>query len=165
MYKLIPVISFIGRHNTGKTTVLTEIVNYLTLAGYRVAVIKHSHHTLVIEPHKDSEKLYQAGADYVLACSPGVTIQYRRHEQEPSFTEICDQVPKEVDLIIVEGFKNEGLPKIEVVRWDIDPDPMLLAGTLALISDFNLVIDLPVFNFSNIEDIVNYILRTLNITT
>lgn len=157
---MVPIISFVGRHNSGKTTVLTEVINHLSLLGYKVAVIKHVHHTLSIDPLKDSEKLYNAGAEFVLASSPGITIRYQRQDQEPSFTEIREQIPEDIDLIIVEGFKNEALPKIEVLRQDIDPLPMLLPQTLALISDFNLSSDRPVFHRTQTEEIVAFILGT-----
>lgn len=163
MRNLVPVISFVGRHNSGKTTVLTEVINHLSWLGYKVAVIKHVHHTLHIEPLKDSEKLFQAGADFVMASSPGLSIQYRRQDQEPGFLEILDQVPGDMDLIIVEGFKNEALDKIEVLRREIDPDPMCLPGTRAFISDFAIPRELPVFASSQIEDIAGFILEILGI--
>jgi molybdopterin-guanine dinucleotide biosynthesis protein B len=57
------MIRFIGRHNSGKTTVLSKVIAYLTQAGYKVAIIKHAHLILNIDGHKDSEMFLQAGAE------------------------------------------------------------------------------------------------------
>lgn len=157
------MISFVGRHNSGKTTVLTQVINHLSQLGYKTAVIKHTPHTLNIEPRKDSERLYQAGADFVMATSPELAITYCRQEQEPDFSEILNQIPEDMDLIIVEGFKNEPLDKIEVLRQEIDPEPMLLPKTRALISDINLPVDLPVFSFSQVEEIADFILQFIKV--
>jgi len=162
---VIPILSFIGRHNSGKTTVLTGVIQQLTAAGYKVAVIKHAVHGLDIKAHKDSEMFLQAGAEFVFANSPSLSIQYRRQEKEPDFDMLLREIPEDVDLIIVEGYKKEALPKIEVVRSEIDREPMLLPQTLALVSDFTLQADLPVFDCNAIKDITGYILQVLNITS
>jgi molybdopterin-guanine dinucleotide biosynthesis protein B len=164
VFSVIPIISFIGRHNSGKTTVLTGVIQHLTSAGYKVAVIKHALHGLNIAAHKDSEMFLQAGADFVLANSPSLCIQYRRQAKEPNFELLLRDLPEDVDLIIVEGYKKEALPKIEVLRSEIDPEPMLLPQTLALVSDFTLPADLPVFDRNAIKDIADFILQVLNIT-
>ncbi|CFY05813.1 P-loop containing nucleoside triphosphate hydrolase [Syntrophomonas zehnderi OL-4] len=157
------MISFVGRHNSGKTTLLSQVINHLSQLGYKTAVVKHAPHTLNIEPRKDSERLYQAGADFVMASSPELAITYCRQEQELDFSEILKQIPEDIDLIIVEGFKNEPLDKIEVLRQEIDPVPMLLPKTRALITDINMPVDLPVFSFSQCAEITDFILRFLKV--
>lgn len=160
---MTPIISFIGRHNSGKTTVLTGVINYLASAGYKVAVVKHAHHGLDIDAHKDSEMFLQAGADFVMASSPSLSIQYRRQQEEPNFQRLLQELPDDVDLIIVEGYKEEDLPKIEVLRSEIDPEPMQLPQTLAMVSDIVMSADIPVFNSNAINDIAGFILRQLDI--
>lgn len=162
---MVPVISFIGRHNSGKTTVLTGVIDNLSSAGYRVAVIKHAHHGLNIEAHKDSDLFLQAGANFVLASAPGLSIQYRRQENELELSQIMEQLPADIDLVIVEGFKNEALPKIEVLRSEIDTEAMLLPQTLAMVSDFSLPANIPVFDSKNIAAITCFILRELGLET
>lgn len=159
--ELAPLISFIGRHNSGKTTVLTGVISNLSSAGYKVALIKHAHHGLEIEASQDSEILLEAGADFVMASSPQLSIQYQRYKEEPDFAHIIKNIPEDMDLIIVEGFKKEVLPKIEVLRHDIDTTPMLLPQTLALISDFPIQTGLPVFDNHDIEAITRFILEQL----
>lgn len=160
---MIPVISFVGRHNSGKTTILRGVVNHLSAAGLKVACIKHAHHRLDIEPVKDAEILFQAGADYVLASSPGVSVQYRRNEQEASLQELIAAVPQSMDIIIVEGFKQEALDKIEVIRQEIDPEPMLLPQTIALVADSDRNSDLPFFRQDQIQEIAVFILQICNL--
>lgn len=159
---MLPVISFIGRHNSGKTTVLTEVIKYLTQSGYKVAVIKHAHHRLDIS-YKDSELLFHAGADYVCASSPELVFKYQRQETQANIHDLLSQVPAGFDLVIVEGYKNEALPKIEVIRGDIDPEPMFLPQTIALVSDFPLPAGINVFSPQAIEEIARFILASLNI--
>ena len=162
---MVPVISFIGRHNSGKTTVLTGVINYLSVAGYRVAVIKHAHHGLDIKAQKDSEIFLQSGANFVLASAPGLSIQYRRQVKELELSQIMEQLPADIDLVIVEGFKKEALPKIEVLRSEIDTEAMLLPQTLALVSDFSLAMDIPVFDSQNIAAITDFILQEMGLKT
>ncbi len=160
---MVQVISFIGRHNSGKTTILTGVVNFLSAEGYRVAVIKHAHQELDIKAHKDSELFLQAGAVFVLASAPGLSIQYHRQENELELGQIMEQLPPDIDLVIVEGYKKEALPKIEVLRREIDTEVMLLPQTLALVSDFALQADIPVFNNKSIPAISLFILQELGL--
>lgn len=153
-----PIISFTGRHNSGKTTILKGVIGYLSAAGLKVALIKHSHHGFDIQPVKDAEILFNAGADFVIATSPGVSLQYERHA-EKSLAEVLAAVPESMDLIIVEGFKNEALDKIEILRQEIDPEPMLLPQTIALVADISLSAELPVFTHDQIREIAEFILH------
>jgi molybdopterin-guanine dinucleotide biosynthesis protein B len=162
---MIPVISFIGRHNSGKTTILSGVVKYLTDAGYKVAVIKHAHHHINIDAHNDSEILLKAGAQYVCASSPGLILQYQRRQDDADVYSLLSQVPENFDLVIVEGFKYEALPKIEVLRKDIDKEPMHLPQTLALVSDFPLQAEIDIFSNHAVGDIGRFILASLNIET
>ncbi|MEQ8201886.1 MAG: molybdopterin-guanine dinucleotide biosynthesis protein B [Syntrophomonadaceae bacterium] len=156
---MTPVISFIGRHNAGKTTLLRQLVACLKQQGLKIAFIKHTHHDLFILPGKDSELILEAGADFAAAISPLLSIRYQRHEEEPSLEKILASVPADIDLILVEGFKKESLPKVEVIRQAIDPVPMLLPHTVALVSDFPLECGLPVIPADDLETLVRLVCR------
>lgn len=160
---MVPVISFIGRHNSGKTTILSGVIKYLADAGYKVAVIKHAHRHLNIDVHKDSEMFLQAGAEYICASSPKLVLTYQHREDEADIYSLLKEVPEDFDLVIVEGYKNEALPKIEVLRGAIDPEPMFLPQTLAVVSDFPLQAEVSVFSSQAVEDIALFILTSLNI--
>lgn len=160
---MLPLVSFVGHHNSGKTTILRDVISNLSAAGVRIALIKHAHHTLNIEPYKDSEILLQAGADFVIASSPHLSMQYQRHEKAPDFADIVENIPVGIDLIIVEGFKKEALPKIEVLRRETDSEPMLLPQTIALISDFPIQTEIPVFDNNDIKGITRFMIDYLGI--
>ncbi len=156
---MIPIISFVGRHNAGKTTVLTKLVAGLSQKDLKIAFIKHAHHVLTFGLTKDSELILEAGADFVVAISPYLGVQYSRYESEPEISHIIASVPPDTDIIIIEGYKKEALPKIEVLRQEIDPVPMLLPQTLALVSDFPLEAGPPVFQAHDTESLVNFVLQ------
>ena len=99
----------------------------------------------------------QAGADVAAVISPLLSIRYQRYETEPSLEQILESVPADIDLIIVEGFKKEDLPKVEVLRQAIDPVPMLLPRTVALAADFSLECGLPVIAIDDVEALAQFV--------
>ncbi|MGR8980796.1 MAG: molybdopterin-guanine dinucleotide biosynthesis protein B [Gammaproteobacteria bacterium] len=136
----VPIVGFVASSGTGKTTLLTKLIPILKKKGLRVGLIKHSHHDFDIDkPEKDSYRLRQAGASPVMLVS-----RYRRaiitefdHEAEPDLDEqlkFLDQT--ELDLILIEGFKEEKFPKIELYRVSLsqpwlylsDPEIIAIAG-------------------------------------
>lgn len=140
----IPVLGFAAASGTGKTTLLTQLIPVLKQSGLRIGLIKHSHHDFEIDrPGKDSFRLREAGASPVMLVS-----RYRRAmitefipEKEPRLDEQLKQFdPSELDLILVEGFKAEKFPKIELHRPALkkpllylnDPDIIAIATDVAL---------------------------------
>jgi molybdopterin-guanine dinucleotide biosynthesis protein B len=119
-HALVPILGFAAYSGVGKTTLLSQIIPLLKQHGIRVGLIKHGHHNFDVDvPGKDSYRLRQAGASPVLIVS-----KYRRaiiteiaSGQEPRLDEqlkFFDQ--SELDLVLVEGFKSEKFPKIELHR-------------------------------------------------
>lgn len=151
------IICFVGRHDTGKTTFLTRVIPILKKAGYRVAVIKHAHHALQIQDSEDSGRLFTAGADLMMAVSPDTTLLYQRQE-EPELSVILARLPDEIELVILEGYKDSDYPKIEVLRQETGREPLGLKHTIAYVSDFSLETDLPVFTFEQAREISAFIL-------
>ncbi|MGZ4981307.1 MAG: molybdopterin-guanine dinucleotide biosynthesis protein B [Methylobacter sp.] len=140
----IPVLGFVAASGTGKTTLLTELIPLLKQNGLRIGLIKHSHHDFEIDqPGKDSFRLRKAGASPVILVS-----RYRRAiiteftpEQEPRLDDQLKQLDQsELDLILVEGFRTEQFPKIELHRPSLekpllypnDPDIIAIATDAAL---------------------------------
>ena len=117
---LVPILGFAAFSGTGKTTLLKKIIPQLRLNGLNVGLIKHSHHSFEIDhPGKDSYELRRAGASPVMLSSSHrrAIITERRIIQEPALAEeltYFDQTG--LDLILVEGFKRERFPKIELHR-------------------------------------------------
>jgi molybdopterin-guanine dinucleotide biosynthesis protein MobB len=116
-----PVIGLCAFSGTGKTTLLARLLPLLRAASVRVAVIKHAHHGFDIDqPGKDSHTLRQAGAEQVLVVSRTRMAWIRElgpGREEPHLGEALAVLdPATVDLVLVEGFKREAIPKIEVHR-------------------------------------------------
>jgi len=117
----IPIIGIAAYSGSGKTTLLTQLIPLFTATGIRVGVVKHTHHSFDIDqPGKDSYRLREAGAGQVLLGSRHRLALLREHEaQQPDpdlddMLAVLDQTC--LDLILVEGFKHEQFPKLELNR-------------------------------------------------
>ncbi len=132
------LIGFCGWSGSGKTTLLTRLIPLLTARGLRVSTIKHTHHDFEIDkPGKDSWAHRQAGAREVLLASNKrlALIQERDGEAEPGLPELLGRLAP-ADLVLVEGFRREACPRIEVHRPELGK-PMLAAddpGVIAVAS-------------------------------
>jgi len=144
---MIPVISFVGSSNSGKTTFLVKVVSELKSRGYRLAVIKHDSHSFEIDyPGKDSWRMTQAGSDVVVVSSADKMAMVKRHTQEMTLNQLVDAVAGWVDIVITEGYKRENKPKIEVHRSGVS-DKILCREEelLALVTDKHIDMDVPQF--------------------
>ena len=136
-YSQIPILGFVAASGTGKTTLLTQIIPILKQGGLRIGLIKHSHHDFEIDqPGKDSFRLREAGASSVMLVS-----RYRRAiitelatQREPQLAYQLKQLDQsELDLILIEGFRAEKFPKIELHRSSLEHpllypnDPQIIA--------------------------------------
>jgi len=113
----IPVIAVVGWHNAGKTTFVERLVAELKRRGYRIATIKHSREDFELDrPGTDTYRYAQAGSDVVGISGRHRTVLIERRETEMSLEEIVARLPESLDLIILEGYKQAKVPKIEVIR-------------------------------------------------
>jgi len=113
----IPIICIVGRSGSGKTTLLEKLIPELKRRGYRVATIKHHVHPgfEIDQPGKDSWRHARAGSDHVFLVASDKVASIRRVDREPTLDEIAVTI-QDVDIILVEGFKWEAKPKIELLR-------------------------------------------------
>lgn len=112
------VLAVVGWSGSGKTTLLEFLVSQLAARGLRVNVVKHSHHDIELEPpRKDSARLRMAGAAEVMIASPYryAILRELRGQAEPPLAEQLTRLAP-ADLTLVEGYKWERLPKLEVYR-------------------------------------------------
>lgn len=120
------VIGFAGWSGAGKTTLLRRIIPLLVGRGLRVSTIKHAHHRFdVDQPGKDSWEHRQAGATEVLVASASrwALMHELRGADEPQLPDLLAHL-SEVDLVLVEGFKRDRHPKIEVFRAEAGKPPL-----------------------------------------
>jgi len=119
----VPVLGFAAASGTGKTTLLCALIPRLKARGLRVGLIKHAHHTFEVDqPGKDSYELRKAGACPVLITSQNRRVVLFDHAEsrEPDlWGELRFLDTRELDLVLVEGFKREVFPKIELYRTEI----------------------------------------------
>ena len=86
---MVPVVSFVGRSNSGKTTLLEKVIRALKLRGYRVAVIKHSHHDFDLDQTgKDTWRFAQAGSDAVVISSPQKLALIKKTDHDANLEEL-----------------------------------------------------------------------------
>ena len=143
----LPLIGFAAFSGTGKTTLLSRLIPMLKADGLRIGVVKHAHHRFDIDhPGKDSHTLRCAGAEQMLIASRGRIAWVQEQpeaETEPTLEEVLGQIdPSRLDLVLVEGFKRERFPKIELHRPALG-EPLLCAEDptiVAVASDTPLVV-------------------------
>lgn len=156
---MIPVLSIVGYANSGKTTVLTEIISELKSRNIRVATIKHHRGDFDIDyPGKDTFRHMESGACTTILSSPKKFAVVSKVEREKTLDELIEFI-EDVDIIITEGFKTEDKPKIEVYRKVLDKPRIsgIEDELLAVISDDEITEQIPVFSFSGIKEIANFI--------
>lgn len=155
-----PIVSIVGRSGSGKTTLIEKLIPEIKRRGYRVGTIKHTHHPVEIDqPGKDSSRLRAAGADAVMLAAPGRLALIK--EVNSDRLESLAAYFQDVDLLITEGFKGERRPKIEVVRAALSPEMLCRDNPdlIAVATDMNLTLSLPVFGLENPLPIVDFIER------
>lgn len=171
-FKGVPLIGFCAWSGTGKTTLLTKVIPLLKQQQLRLAIVKHGHHSCQIDQKgKDSYRYREKGADQiVLATRERVALIEERPEpdDEPSLEEALSVVQTEmVDLILVEGFKHEPYPKIELHRSDLNR-PLLFPNdphVIAVATDHSL--DIPTtpppqqLNLNNPHEVADFIMNTI----
>ncbi len=166
-----PVLGFVAWSGSGKTTLLKKLIPILNKKSVRVALIKHAHHDFDIDyPGKDSYELRKAGATKVIIASQkrwAMIHDTPDNKHDVSLQSMLDRFSQtELDLILVEGFKHEHFPKIEIHRSAINK-PMLYPDDqdiIAIASDTPLDTKaaLTVLDINNITDISSFIMRMLD---
>ncbi len=158
------MIGIVGWSGAGKTTLLAKLIPELVRRGHRVSTLKHAHHSFDVDhPGKDSHAHRVAGASEILISSRNrfALIRELRDEDEWTLPRLLSRLAP-VDLVLVEGFKREVHPKIEVYRAANDKpplhpdDPMVLAlASDVLFSD----VALPQAGLDDIDAIADFVER------
>lgn len=156
-----PILCFVGRSNSGKTTVIERLIPELTRVGYRIATVKHAGHGFELDTEgKDSWRHKQAGASAVVVLSKGSMAMFADVSEEIKVEEIRDQfLDSEIDLIIAEGWKSEDYPKIAVVREHLGEVTVSTEGLLAIVSMKPIQSSVPCFERDDIQNLAELIVR------
>ena len=159
------VFGIVGLKNSGKTYFARKIISKLVSLNLKVASIKHAHHNFEIDkPNTDSYMHRQAGSEQVIVSSnkKWVKITELKDLKEKNLFELINELNKP-DVIIVEGYKNEKHPKIEIIKDPSNISSYLfhqIDNVIALISDIEITsFNKKQFNKNQIDEIVNYILN------
>lgn len=115
-----------GWSGSGKTTLMTLLIPELRRRGLSVATIKHAHHSFdVDQPGKDSYRHREAGAQEILISSSRRWVVIHEHtaEDEPSLAELIGKLSP-ADIVLIEGWKRESYPKLEVFRPSVGKAPL-----------------------------------------
>ena len=123
-----PAIAIVGRHNSGKTTLVVKLIGELASRGLDVGSVKHHHHDRfeIDIPGKDSYRHRHAGATETVIACPGQVACVKSVEGELECSEIVRAMPGH-DIVIVEGYRKSGLPTIEVMRQANESDAKVAA--------------------------------------
>ncbi|MEY3459102.1 MAG: Molybdopterin-guanine dinucleotide biosynthesis protein, partial [Planctomycetota bacterium] len=124
-----PRIHIIGRKNSGKTTLVCELLNALSERGLRVASVKHTHHRHELDtPGKDSHKHRESGAAAVGILSPQITALFlpmdRASQPDADRYKAFESAFQDCSLILVEGDQQTAAPRIEVWRSATNQPPL-----------------------------------------
>ena len=166
--KTSPIVSIVGRSESGKTILVEQLIAEFKRRGYKIAALKHSHCGVieVDQPGKDTWKFAQAGSDAVCISSPRKLVFIKKSDHDLRIDEVLAIIGPEFDLVLVEGFKKSKLPKIEVHRKELGDDLLCSPGELsAIVTDG--VLDtpmadsckLPAFRWGDTAAIADFIER------
>lgn len=166
----VPRIHIVGRKNSGKTTLVCDLVQELTRRGYRVATIKHTHHHHELDtPGKDSHKHRESGAAGVGILSSEMTAAFvpvRRDEDESVRYARFSVMFNDCDLIIVEGDLHTAAEKLEVWRTVSGDPPYAVdqtSGIAAVVSDEDVTVGCEVVPRRDIRTVADFVLQRAEI--
>lgn len=157
----------VGWKNAGKTGLMERLVTEITGRGFSVSTVKHAHHSFDVDhPGKDSFRHREAGASQVLLASRNrIALMHElRDAPEPSLEELLVQLAP-VDLVLIEGYKRDGHPKVEAHRA-VTGNPLIAPDDptiRAIASDTPLSLERPVFDLDDTVSIADFILAEVGL--
>lgn len=156
--RLPPIVCFVGRSNSGKTTLVAQVLQELCRRQLRVGALKHASHGFQMDqPGKDTYHFRQAGAVAVGIASPSECAIITSTDTPTTLMELAAAMPRELDLIVCEGFASHDAPKIGVHRAEY-PLPDGLQNLRAVVGSKSPYPTLPQLEASNIPAIADLVL-------
>ncbi|MDB4831663.1 molybdopterin-guanine dinucleotide biosynthesis protein B [Hyphomicrobiales bacterium] len=157
-------IGIVGLKNTGKTTLITNIIKILVKKKYNISTIKHAHHEVQIdEPGRDSHQHRIAGAHQVILSTNNKWALMNNCEETPNLEYLINKFEK-TDIVLVEGYKNSKIPKIEVRRYEKYDykNEDTIKNIIAIISDIEINEKNIVFSSNDYDRISDFIIKKFN---
>jgi len=157
---MIPIISIVGKSDSGKTTLLEKLLPELTRRGHRIATVKHDIHGFEVDREgKDSWRHKRAGAHTVVISSPQKAALIRDVEKDLTLEEIREKLIRDVDLILSEGYKKDVQPKIEIFRKEKHKELLCTKedNLIAIVSDRTFDMGVPCFDLDDINGLGDFI--------
>jgi len=157
---MIPIISIVGKSDSGKTTLIEKLVPELTRRGYRVATVKHDMHGFEVDREgKDSWRHKQAGAHTVVISSPQKLALIRDVEKDFTLDEIRRKWIQDVDLILSEGYKRDVQRKIEIFRKEKHKKLLCTKkdNLIAVVSNRKFRVGVPCFDLEDMRGLASLI--------
>jgi len=154
---MVPVISIVGRADTGKTTLMEKLIGELKGRGYRIATVKHAPQGASIdEPGKDSWRHLQAGSQAAAVVSKDSVVLIKP-TRAPKLDDIMPLFGEDYDIVLAEGFKGGDAPKIEVHRKDAGPPLGDISKLFAIVSDEPLENEVRQFSPQDIKGLADLV--------
>jgi molybdopterin-guanine dinucleotide biosynthesis protein B len=156
---MMPVVSIVGQAKSGKTTLIEKLIPELKSRGYRVATVKHTHQDLELDtPGKDSWRYAQAGSNAVVISTPRNLALIESFDRDASIKDVMRLIGADFDILLVEGFHDAHVPKIEVHRKETGKELRCSIKELkAVVTDEHLDVDLPQFALDDMAGITDFI--------
>ncbi|PQQ25402.1 molybdopterin-guanine dinucleotide biosynthesis protein MobB [Photorhabdus hindustanensis] len=167
--KPLPLLGITAYSGTGKTTLLKHVIPLLRQRQIRVGLIKHTHHDMDVDkPGKDSYELRKAGAEQTLVANQQrwALMTETPDLQELDLNYLASRFdPNSLDLILVEGFKDEPINKIVLYRKILNHrlNDLLDQHVIAVASDEKLETILPQLNINQPEQVADFIVEWLKL--
>jgi len=159
----VPVLSVVGRSNSGKTTLMEKLIARLSAEGLRVATVKHSHHQPELDtPGKDSWRHKQAGAVSAFLIGPQQMMMVANIQEQLNPHLLASRYCEGLDLVLAEGYNSLPGAKIEVVRAARSTELRCApAELIALVTDVALDVPVPRFGLDDDQAVAALILDWL----
>lgn len=161
---MIPIVSIVGKSNSGKTTLIEKLIPELNRRGYRVGTVKHDVHGFEVDREgKDSWRHRQAGAYSTIISSPRQIALIRTTKRDTPLEELRERFVDDVDIIIAEGYKRGTTPKVEVFRKEAHREPLCTGEDhlLALVTNQPFDLGVPCLDLDDSTGVVDILERTL----
>ena len=160
-FRPVPIVSVVGRTNSGKTSLIEKLIPALGARGYRIATIKHHHHGdfEADHPGKDSWRHARAGAAVTALAGARQLAIFQPLEAEMALEEIARLFVETPDLILTEGYQQALFPKLEVLRVEQRMEPLCRKEDqlIALVTDGHWELGVPRFALDAIGEIARFL--------